>query len=881
MKNLIPKSLAKQKGIFYRNILWADIGVYSIVLAISCGITFGMIFIGWIARVISAFVLSGFISLFLLPSSRNNDCKLYKLIYYKIKYISSPKVYAGIMTSELCPYHKVEQGEILCKTPKDGPACYLKMIKIRGLDISSMDNKEASLKLESFHNILMNQKKKCSIAKINTKYSASIQLKYWEKQKILNKELYDFCKISEATYKQKQKQIVNQIEILNHVEKELKADPYQSNYYFIIYEDKIDELKKRSHEIRNDFEQLGLEAEILNYYDTINALKNIYNPLNPDIYESTIDSNKDKLDEIFQFEKVEFKKDYIEINDSLLLSFQAVSDYPFEIDNYWLAFIFLSSNANMMFNMKQIEQVTALSLINKAIVNSASNEFNEKKQVQKYQLSQVNEGFKRMAQEISRNNQVVFNTNLLILNYDVETKSLEKSNKEIQKILKSRLINVNRLKYRQFEALDSFLPKLHDDLIKTTGREIPSKTLAGAYPFISSTLSDPNGMTLGLDWLRKPIMFDPFLLDGNRKNHNIMVLGSSGSGKSFFTKKIINWCANTNKRIFILDVEREYKNITKAYDGDWIDIGTGTEGYSINPLEIIVSDKLSSAKLISNHLLFLETFFQILLSDIDNMKIRYLIALIKNLYYYMQLDKKEIELLSASSFPTFSDLYNYAVSKNNTIKDAYAIEDVNVIHEILKSDFVGESKLGWLYDKHSTINISKKIVCFDINSLFDKNNHKLTQAQLFLALSYMQKEIKDNDITKDPIMIVIDEAHLLIDENNPIGLDFVYQMVKRIRKRNGSIMIISQNPDDFVSNPAVAKKTKAIVNNTQYSFFFNLSPNNVKDVADMYSNYGSGLSEDEKLFIAKAKRGQALFFASGFDRHKVDIFVSDEEKKTF
>ena len=169
------------------------------------------------------------------------------------------------------------------------------------------------------------------------------------------------------------------------------------------------------------------------------------------------------------------------------------------------------------------------------------------------------------------------------------------------------------------------------------------------------------------------------------------------------------------------------------------------------------------------------------------------------------------------------------------------------------------------------------MACFDLHSLFEKNNNRITQAQLFLSLNYIQNEIRDNDYSKDSIIIVIDEAHLLIDESNPVALDFVYQMVKRIRKRNGGIIIISQNPDDFISNENVSKKTKAILNNTQYSFFFNLSPNNVKDVTEMYKSYGSGISEDERLFIAKAKRGQALFFVSGFDRHKIEIFVSEKE----
>lgn len=881
VKNLIPKSLAKQKGIFYKSITWKDIIVFLIILAISCGISFGLIFWSWIIRIIVALCISILLSLLMLPTSHKNDCRLYELWFYKIRYLISPKIYTNNLTQDLCPYDKVKDDTLFSKIPKDGPATYIKVIRIKGLDISSMDDMEAKIKLDTFHNILITQKKKFSIAKINTKYTASANLNFWEKQKDINKELYDYCEISQKTYETCKDQINNQINILSNVSNELKADPYQSNFYFILYDNNIDELNKRIDEIIFDFNQIGLTANELDYYQTINVIKNFYNPLDNNFQNKTIDENKQKISELFNFEKINFKKNHIEINDNLLLSFMAISDYPFQIDNYWLSFVFLSTNANIIMNAKQIEQSTALSLINKAIVNSASNEFIEKKQVQKYQYRHINDGFKKMAQAITRNAEVVFNTNIMLLNYDVDIKSLIKNNHKIIKTLGQKQIKVNQLKYRQFEALNSFLPKLHDDLIKYTGREIPSSTIANGYPFISNVLSDNNGMILGLDWLKKPIMFNPFILDNHRKNHNMMILGSPGSGKSYLVKKIINWNASTNKRVIILDVEREYKQITNAYDGDWINIGTGTSNNCINPLEVIISDDLNASELISNHLLFLETFYQILLPDLDAMKLRYLLTVTKELYYHFKIDKKDVNKWKPTDFPTFSDLYKFVLSNNNKVKKSYEINDVNIVHEIIRTDFIMGGKLGWLYDKHSNINITKNVVCFDLNSLFEKNNYKLTQAQLFLALSYIQKEIKDNTYNDPSITIFIDEAHVLIDENNPIGLDFIYQMVKRIRKRNGGITIISQNPDDFVANENVAKKTQAIINNTQYSFFFNLSPNNVKDVASMYSNYGSGLTEDEKLFIAKAKRGQALFFASGFDRYKIDIFVSNEEAKNF
>ena len=99
--------------------------------------------------------------------------------------------------------------------------------------------------------------------------------------------------------------------------------------------------------------------------------------------------------------------------------------------------------------------------------------------------------------------------------------------------------------------------------------------------------------------------------------------------------------------------------------------------------------------------------------------------------------------------------------------------------------------------------------------MFEKNNQRIIQAQLFLSLNYIQKEVKDNDYTKDSLAIIIDEAHLLIDENNPIALDFVYQMVKRIRKRNGGIIIISQNPDMKLKDGSLAVGKKIMIDGQQ------------------------------------------------------------------
>lgn len=75
-------------------------------------------------------------------------------------------------------------------------------------------------------------------------------------------------------------------------------------------------------------------------------------------------------------------------------------------------------------------------------------------------------------------------------------------------------------------------------------------------------------------------------------------------------------------------------------------------------------------------------------------------------------------------------------------------------------------------------------------------------------------------------------------------------------------------------------KTTAIINNTQYTFIFNLAPHDLTAVADLYRAYG-GLSEQEENYIARARKGESLFIVSGYERHCIQIQATEKEQEGF
>ena len=111
---------------------------------------------------------------------------------------------------------------------------------------------------------------------------------------------------------------------------------------------------------------------------------------------------------------------------------------------------------------------------------------------------------------------------------------------------------------------------------------------------------------------------------------------------------------------------------------------------------------------------------------------------------------------------------------------------------------------------------------------------------MLLVLKWVENEvIKNRDYNSKfkadrKIIVAIDEAHVFIDEKFPIALDFMYQLGKRIRKYNGMQIVITQNIKDFTGSAELARKSSAIINVSQYSLIFSLSPNDMSDLCSLY-----------------------------------------------
>jgi conjugal transfer ATP-binding protein TraC len=154
-------------------------------------------------------------------------------------------------------------------------------------------------------------------------------------------------------------------------------------------------------------------------------------------------------------------------------------------------------------------------------------------------------------------------------------------------------------------------------------------------------------------------------------------------------------------------------------------------------------------------------------------------------------------------------------------------------------------------------------------------NRKNFDEKIFIILQKIENEIQRNYLKniknkeENKFVILIDEVHLLISSNRKETLLFIYQLTKRIRKYNGSIILITQNLSDFFASEETKEFSNAIIKNCNYSAFFQLHSGDVNDLEKLSKN--NPLSEKEKLLLPQLARGNCLFNLDPEKRFLVEI----------
>ena len=657
----------------------------------------------------------------------------------------------------------------------------------------------------------------------------------------------------------------------------------KEHYYMVIYGSNKESLAGSANLIVNTMDGGtggSLQANVLTEKELVVFLKATYTDtfderdalsLQPEEYMNWITPEK------LSFSMNSYKMDGIDYTTTV------IADYPLAARNAWGNYFFNIPGSRVVVKFKSIDISTAERRIDNAIMEMEAQYHNGGRSSKMVQLQTHIETLNELLISLKNGNEAFFDTSIYII---------EKT--EVKKNVKT-MLRRGGFKYADLFAaqIDGFIASNISRRIglEKFDRGINSSSLAAIFPFISDAIQDKQGFFLGYN--SEPVFIDFFKRDKERINSNMVILGKSGSGKSFATKGVLAHLASDNCKIYVLDPEKEYDNLVKNLHGKFIDVGSAKQG-RLNPFQVFTSldddggDGVSSDLNtdLSAHLQFLEEFFKIILDGITKDALEILNDCVRQVYENFGItNSTDIRSLKPQDFPIFQDVHAFITKKFDESKDEFYRSNLRLIITYLNK-FVEGGRSSLLWNGYSTISTEENFVDFNFQSLLANKNQDMANAQMLLVFRWLDNEIiKNKDYnakykTSRKIIVAIDEAHVFIDPKKDVALDFMYQMAKRIRKYNGMQIIITQNLKDFVGTPEIARKSTAIINACQYSFIFSLAPHDINDLVELYEKAGR-INESEQEAIVSAPRGRAFVITSPVSRTNVDVTISDIIRDTF
>ena len=452
---------------------------------------------------------------------------------------------------------------------------------------------------------------------------------------------------------------------------------------------------------------------------------------------------------------------------------------------------------------------------------------------------------------------------------------------QVRSYLEAMELRAVPLRFEQEKVLKSILPIYpKQDIEDRIGTPIPSPTIAAMYPFIFDSIKDPGLSTLlGVDFSGGVILFNQFLYqikkEHNRNNANMIILGTSGSGKSTAAKVMLRSHFRNNSQVIMIDPEGELEEMARLYGGDFIDLGKGGEYGMINPLEIVMDADEDEIKqglgytVLTRTLQTLKAFIKYYDPSITEDVITLFSEVVQETYKRFGIDfNTDFSRYTSKDYPIFKDVYATIYGKLKSMPEKTHERDILEQLELKIRPIVKE--LRYYFDGHTTIKPKSEFIVFNIKELMNADVN-IRNALFFNILKYAWGMTLNKSVNT---ILSVDEAHVLLSGNNTLGADFLAQIQRRARKYNTGTIIITQQPSDFSDN-AVITQGKAIFDNASYNLVMGLKKQAVEDLARLID-----LNDNEKESIKGYNQGEALFVC-GSRRMQINVIVSEQELDSF
>ena len=579
---------------------------------------------------------------------------------------------------------------------------------------------------------------------------------------------------------------------------------------------------------------------------------------------------------------LEFKPSEMIISDKYVAILTIIS-YPKMINEGYLANLTQLSGIKICIKHIPIAFSVLSKMLNKEIADMKAKYQNEHDRTIQEQIRQNYESIESFITMLTATQSRIFDFQMHIMISADSHEELEQKKVQVKNYLDAMNMKGVVLRFEQEKVLKSMLPifdKKGSDLEDRIGTPMPSPTMAAMYPFVFDSIKDPGlSCLLGVDYSGGVILFNQFLYqmkkEFNRNNANMIILGTSGSGKSTAAKVLLRTNIRNGHKIIAIDPEGELGEMTRLYGGDFIDLGKGGDFGMINPLEVILDADEDEMKeglgyaILTRTLQNLKAFLKYYSPDIEEDVLTMFSEVAQDTYARYKIDyNTDFSKIAVHDFPTFDDVYATIKGRLLSMTEHTHEREIMEKLEIKIRPLVKE--LRYYFTGKTTIDTDADFIVFNIREIMNADAN-IRNALFFNILKYAWGLALDRDINT---VLMVDEAHMLLADQNTLGAEFLARIQRRSRKYNTGTIIITQQPTDFAA-PSVLIHGKAIFDNASYYLVMGLKKQAVEDLSKLID-----LTDQEKDSIKRYSQGQALF-SCGSRRMRINVIATGQELESF
>ena len=514
-------------------------------------------------------------------------------------------------------------------------------------------------------------------------------------------------------------------------------------------------------------------------------------------------------------------------------------------------FLEIQSSLAVNIHIRSIDQTEAIKMVKRKITDLDRMKIEEQKKAVRsgYDMdiipSDINTfgvDAKKLLEDLQGRNERLFLVTVLVLNTADNRKALKSSLLEAEAIAQQKNCPLRRLDYQQEDGLMASVPIGINNI--EIQRALTTSSAAIFVPFTTQELFSESKEALycGLNALsNNMIMVDRKML----KNPNGLILGTPGSGKSFAAKReIANAFLVTDDDIYVCDPEAEYYSLVSELKGQVVRLSPTSKDY-LNPLDINLnySDEENPISLKSD---FVLSFCELIIGGKNGLEPIEKTVIDRSV---TRIYQKYFENPIPANMPILEDLYNEIKKQPE--------QEAGRIASALELYVKGSLNV---FNHHTNVDISNRIVCFDIKEL----GKQLKKLGMLVVQDQIWNRVTINRNEHKATRYYCDEFHLLLKDEQTAA--YSVEIWKRFRKWGGIPTGITQNVKDLLSSAEIEN----IFENSDYIYMLNQAQGDREILAKKL-----GISPQQLSYVTQSGAGEGLLFYGNTIIPFIDRFPKD------